>query len=222
MAKTKAHLANNLTAEVRTKTGKGASRQARREGKVPAVLYGHGADPQHLTLPAREFAAVLRNFGTNAVLTLDVDGTEALALPKAIEIHPIRRSITHVDLIIVRRGERVTVEINVIVEGDAAPDTLVNQESNTIEIESDAMSIPENLTLSIEGAVAGTQYAAAQIPLPDGVTLISDPELLVVNVIPAPTSAELESEGGGASIGEQAEEFAEAVAEAEAAEAESE
>ena len=151
MAKTKAHAANNLTVEVRTKTGKGASRQARRDGKVPAVLYGHGTDPQHLVLPAREFAAVLRNFGTNAVLTLDIDGTEALALPKRIEIHPIRRNIQHVDLIIVRRGEKVTVEVNVVVEGDAGPDTLVNQESNTIEIESDAMSIPEHLTLSVEG-----------------------------------------------------------------------
>ncbi|MDT5399088.1 MAG: large subunit ribosomal protein, partial [Mycobacterium sp.] len=150
-----------------------------------------------------------------------IAGKEALALPKAIEIHPIRRTITHVDLIIVRRGEKVTVEVNVIVEGDAGPDTLVNQESNTIEIESDAMSIPEHLTLSIEGATAGTQFTAAQVPLPDGVTLISDPELLVVNVITAPTSEELESEGGGASLGEQAEEFAEAVAEAEA-EAESE
>jgi large subunit ribosomal protein L25 len=197
MAKTAAHATNNLTAEVRTKTGKGASRQARRDGRVPAVLYGHGADPQHLTLPAREFSAVLRNFGTNAVLTLDIDGTEALALPKAIEIHPIRRNIQHVDLIIVRRGERVTVEINVIVEGDAGPDTLVNQESNTIEIESDAMSIPESLTLSVEGIPANTQFLASQIPLPEGVTLISDPELLVVNVIPAPTAADLESEGGG-------------------------
>jgi large subunit ribosomal protein L25 len=215
MAKSAAHAENNLTAEVRTKTGKGASRQARRDGKVPAVLYGHGTDPQHLTLPAREFAAVLRNFGTNAVLTLDVGGKEALALPKAIEIHPIRRSITHVDLIIVRRGEKVTVEVNVVVEGDAAPDTLANQESNTVEIESDAMSIPEHLTLSIEGAGAGTQFLASQVPLPDGVTLISDPELLVVNVVNAPTAAELESEGGGASLDEQAEEFAEAVAEAE-------
>jgi large subunit ribosomal protein L25 len=197
MAKTAAHAENNLTAAVRTKTGKGASRQARRDGKVPAVLYGHGTDPQHLELPAREFAAVLRNFGTNAVLTLDIDGTEALALPKAIEIHPIRRNIQHVDLIIVRRGERVTVEINVVVEGDAGPDTLVNQESNTIEIESDAMSIPENLTLSVEGIRAGTQFLASQIPLPDGVTLISDPELLVVNVIPAPTADDLESEGAG-------------------------
>lgn len=197
MAKTATHAENNLIAAVRTKTGKGASRQARREGKVPAVLYGHGADPRHLELPARELAAVLRNFGTNAVLTLDIDGTEALALPKAIEIHPIRRNIQHVDLIIVRRGEKVTVEVNVIVEGDAGPDTLVNQESNTIEIESDAMSIPESLTLSVEGIRAGTQFLASQIPLPDGVTLVSDPELLVVNVIPAPTADDLESEGAG-------------------------
>lgn len=218
MAKTKAHTANNLTAEVRTRTGKGASRQARRDGKVPAVLYGHGADPRHLVLPAREFAAVLRNFGTNAVLTLDIAGEEALALPKAIEIHPIRRSITHVDLIIVRRGEKVTVEVNVSVEGDAGPDTLVNQEANSIEIESDAMSIPEGLTVSVEGLTAGTQITAADVPLPDGTTLVSDPELLVVNVINAPTAEELEAEGGGASLGEQAEEFAEAVAEAEEAE----
>jgi large subunit ribosomal protein L25 len=222
MAKTKAHAANNLTAEVRTKTGKGASRQARRDGKVPAVLYGHGADPQHLTLPAREFAAVLRNFGTNAVLTLDVDGTEALALPKAIEVHPIRRTIQHVDLIIVRRGEKVTVEVNVAVEGDAGPDTLVNQETNTIEVESDAMSIPEGFTVSVEGAVAGTQITAAQVPLPDGVTLISDPELLVINVIPAPTAADLESEGAGEAT-DAAAAPAEGEAEGEsAAEAESE
>lgn len=206
MAKTKAHLPNNLTVKVRTETGKGASRRARREGKVPAVLYGHGTDPQHLELPARELAAVLRNFGTNAVLTLDVEGTEALALPKQIEIHPIRRNIQHVDLIVVRRGEKVTVEVNVVVEGDAAPGTLVTQETNSIEIESDAMSIPEQLTLSIEGTPAGTQITASQIELPDGVTLVSDPELLVVNVIVAPSEEELEAEGGGPSLEEQAEE----------------
>ncbi|MEU0494620.1 50S ribosomal protein L25/general stress protein Ctc [Mycobacterium sp. NPDC006124] len=223
MAKTAAHASNNLTAEVRTKTGKGASRQARRDGKVPAVLYGHGADPQHLTLPAREFAAVLRNFGTNAVLTLDIAGKEALALPKAIEIHPIRRNIQHVDLIIVRRGERVTVEINVNVEGDAGPDTLVNVESNTIEIESDAMSIPENLTLSVEGVPAGTQFLASQVPLPEGVTLISDPELLVVNVIPAPTAEDLEAEGAGEAVDEPAADAeAEESEESESTESESE
>ncbi|CAN5491195.1 50S ribosomal protein L25/general stress protein Ctc [soil metagenome] len=219
MAKSKAHAANNLIAEVRDKTGKGASRQARRDGKVPAVLYGHGTEPQHLTLPARELSAVLRNFGTNAVLTLDIGGTEALALPKQLEIHPIKRNIQHVDLIIVRRGEKVTVEVNVLVEGDAQPGTLVTQETNTIEIESDAMSIPEQLTVSVEDVPAGTQITAAQIELPDGVTLVSDPELLVVNIVTAPTEEELEAEGGGAPVEaqleEQAAEEADAAAESE-------
>ena len=218
MAKSKAHAANNLIAEVREKTGKGASRQARRDGKVPAVLYGHGTEPQHLTLPSRELSAVLRNFGTNAVLTLDIGGTEALALPKQLEIHPIKRNIQHVDLIIVRRGEKVTVEVNVIVEGDAQPGALVTQETNTIEIESDAMSIPEQLTVSVEDVAAGTQITAAQIELPEGVTLISDPELLVVNIVTAPTEEELEAEGGGAPVEAQLEE--QAAEEAEAAESE--
>ena len=129
MAKTEARKENNLTAAVRTETGKGASRRARREGKVPAVLYGHGADPQHLVLAARDFAAVLRHSGTNAVLTLDIDGKEQLALTKALEIHPIRRNIQHADLLVVRRGEKVTVEVNVIVEGEAVPGTLVTQDS---------------------------------------------------------------------------------------------
>lgn len=219
MAKTKAHTPNNLTVQVRTETGKGASRRARREGKVPAVLYGHGTDPQHLELPARELAAVLRNFGTNAVLTLDIEGTEALALPKQLEIHPIRRNIQHVDLIVVRRGEKVTVEVTVTVEGDAEPGALVTQEANAIEIESDAMSIPESLTVSVEGVAAGTQITAAQIELPEGVTLVSDPELLVVNVVAAPTEEELEAEGGGPSLEEQAEEAAESADADEASDA---
>ena len=112
---------NNISATVRKATGKGASRRARREGRVPTVLYGHGSDPQHLELNAHDFAAVLRNSGTNAVLTLDIEGTEQLALTKSLEIHPIRRSITHADLLVVRRGEKVTVEVNVLVEGEATP-----------------------------------------------------------------------------------------------------
>jgi large subunit ribosomal protein L25 len=188
---------NKLTALVRTQTGKGASRRARREGKIPAVLYGHGAEPQHLELPGRDFASVLRHAGTNAVLTLDIDGTEQFALTKALAIHPIRRSITHADLLVVRRGEKVTVEVSVEVVGDAVPGTLVTQETNTIEIEADAMSIPQSLTVSIEGAGPGTQFTAAQIPLPAGVSLIADPELLVVNVVLAPTAEELDSEGAG-------------------------
>jgi large subunit ribosomal protein L25 len=192
-----ARAANKIAASVRTETGKGASRRARRDGKIPAVLYGHGADPQHLELPGKDFAAVLRHSGTNAVLTLDIEGTEQFALTKALDIHPIRRSITHADLLVVRRGEKVTVEVNVEVIGEAVPGTLVTQEMNTIEIEADAMAIPQSVTVSVEGIEPGTQFTAGQIELPPGVSLIADPELLVINVVNAPTAEELESEGGG-------------------------
>jgi large subunit ribosomal protein L25 len=214
---------NQLTVSVRTQTGKGASRRARRDGKIPAVLYGHGEDPQHVELPGHDFAAVLRHSGTNAVLTLDVAGKEQLALTKSLDIHPVRRNIVHADLLVVRRGEKVVVEVNVVVEGEAAPDTLVTQETNAIEIEAEALSIPEQLTVSVEGAGPGTQFTAGQITLPAGVNLISDPDLLVANVVNAPTAEDLEEEGAGetaeAPEGEAAEEEA---GEAEAAADESE
>jgi large subunit ribosomal protein L25 len=205
MAKTAT--ANNLTAAVRTETGKGASRRARRNGKVVAVLYGHGSDPQHLELDAHDFAAVLRHSGTNAVLTLDIEGSEQLALTKSLDIHPIKRSITHADLLVVRKGEKVTVEVNVIVEGDAIPGTLVTQDANTIQVEADVQSIPDHLTVSVEGADIGTQFTAGAITLPSGVTLVSDAEMLVVNVVAAPTAEEMDSEGAGeaAEEGEAAE-----------------
>ncbi|ACC42878.1 50S ribosomal protein L25 [Mycobacterium marinum] len=208
---------NQLVVTVRTETGKGASRRARREGKVPAVMYGHGEEPRHLELPAHDYAAVLRNSGTNAVLTLDIAGEEQLALTKALDIHPIRRTIQHADLVVVRRGEKVVVEVSVAVEGDAAPGTLVTQEANTIEIEAEAMSIPEQLTVSIEGVEPGTQFTAGQIELPAGVGLISDPEMLVVNVVTAPTAEDLEQAGG-----EEGAESAAAEGEGGRAEAESE
>jgi len=202
---------NKLVVEVRTRTGKGASRQARREGKFPAVLYGHGADPQHLELNARDFAAVLRHSGTNAVLSLDINGTEQLALTKALAVHPIKRSITHADLIIVKRGEKVTVEVPVNLEGEAASGTLVTQDATTIEIEAEALSIPEGLAVSIEGAEEGTQILAGDVSLPSGVTLISDPEMLVVNIVSAPSAEEMDAEGGGEEAAEPAAEAAEAV-----------
>ncbi|VEG39044.1 50S ribosomal protein L25/general stress protein Ctc [Mycolicibacterium flavescens] len=206
---------NNLTAAVRTETGKGASRRARRNGKVPAVLYGHGTDPQHLELDGRDFAAVLRNSGTNAVLTLDINGKEQLALTRALDIHPIRRTITHADLLVVRRGEKVVVEINVVIEGDAVPGTLVTQETNTIEVEADVQSIPENVVVSVEGVEAGTQFTAGSLELPSGVTLVTDPDSLVVNVVIAPTAEELEAEGGGEAPEEAAAEVAEGADEGE-------
>jgi large subunit ribosomal protein L25 len=197
MAKTAGRTENKLTAFVREETGKGASRRARRNGRVPAVIYGHGEKPQHLELDAHDFSAVLRHSGTNAVLTLDIEGKEQLALTKSLEIHPIKRNIQHADLLVVRRGEKVTVEVSVVVEGDAANGTLVTQDANAIEIEADALSIPQQLTISVEGAEIGTQFTAGSIELPAGVSLISDPETLVVNVVAAPTAEDLEAEGGG-------------------------
>lgn len=221
MANSAASATNQLTVSVRGKTGKGASRRARRDGKIPAVLYGHGSDPQHLELPGHDFAAVLRHSGTNAVLMLDIDGKEQLALTKALDIHPIRRTIQHADLLVVRRGEKVVVEVTVDVEGEPAPGTLVTQENDAIEIEAEALSIPEELTVSVEGAVPGTQITAGQVPLPAGVNLISDPELLVVNVVTAPTAEELEGEGAG-EVAEPEPAVEQAEAEAEAAAPESE
>lgn len=214
---------NELKVKVRTETGKGASRRARRDGWIPAVLYGHGTDPRHLELPGHDFAAVLRHTGTNAVLTLDIEGKEQLALTKALDIHPIRRTITHADLLVVRRGEKVVVEVRVVIEGDAVPGTLVTQDTNAIEIEADAMSIPEQLTVSVEGAEPGTQFTAGQITLPPGVNLIADPDMLVVNVVTAPTEEELAEEGAGEVTEEAAvEEEAEEATEDEAAADESE
>ncbi|MCV7399665.1 50S ribosomal protein L25/general stress protein Ctc [Mycobacterium fragae] len=224
MAKSAASAANELAVTVRTETGKGASRRARRAGKIPAVLYGHGAAPQHLELPGHDFAAVLRHSGTNAVLALKIDGKEHLALTKALDIHPIRHTIQHADLLVVRRGEKVVVEVTVDVEGEPVPGTLVTQETSTIEIEAEALSIPEQLTVSVEGVEPGTQFTAGQINLPPGVTLVTDPDQLVVNVVIAPTAEELEAEGAG-EVPEAAEEEevqAEEAAEAEAPESEPE
>ena len=220
MAKNAAPTSNNLTAEVRTRTGKGASRLARREGRVPVVLYGHGTEPQHLEINAREYAAVLRNSGTNAVLTLDIAGKEQLALTKQVVVHPIKRNIQHADLIVVKRGEKVTVDVSIVVEGDAQSGTLVAQDTNTIQIEADVQSIPESLTVSVEGIEAGTQILAGQVELPAGVTLVTDPEVLVINVVAAPTAEDLEAEGSGeeAASGDAAAEgeaAAEAAAESE-------
>ncbi|MEV0030502.1 50S ribosomal protein L25/general stress protein Ctc [Nocardia sp. NPDC050793] len=179
---------NLLEAAVRTEFGKGAARRTRRAGNVPAVLYGHQADPQHLALNAQAFAAILREHGTNAVLNLVIDGKKQLALTKSVVVHPIRRYIEHADLLIVKRGEKVTADVNVTVTGDAAAGTLVTQETTTISIEAEALNLPEAIEVSVEGVEAGTQITAGELQLPSGVALAADAETLVVNVIAAPVA----------------------------------
>jgi large subunit ribosomal protein L25 len=183
-----------IDAETRTEFGKGAARRVRRAGKIPAVLYGHGTDPQHLALPELEFKRVLREQGRNAVVTLNIGGTPQLALTKTVVAHPIRPYIEHIDLLVISRGEKVVVEVGVVVTGDAVPGSLVTQELNSIELEADVSSIPEQIEVSVEGLAIGTQIQAADVTLPEGSLLRTDPEILVVNIVAAPTEAQLEAE----------------------------
>ncbi|MGF7121313.1 50S ribosomal protein L25/general stress protein Ctc [Rhodococcus sp. AG1013] len=196
--------ANRLVASARTEFGKGAARRARRDGQVPAVLYGHGTDPQHLNLPAREFAAILRAHGTNVVMTLEVDGKEQLALTKSVVVHPIRRYIEHTDLLIVQKGEKVSVEVPVVLTGVAAPGALVTEEANTIKLEVEALHIPENVEISIEGAEIGTQFLAGGVTLPKGATLADDADLLLVNIVAAQAAEPTEAEAAAEAPAEEA------------------
>lgn len=174
-----------LTAETRTEFGKGAARRIRRADKVPAVLYGHGADPVHITLPGHETLLALRV--ANALLSIDIEGAESqLALPKQVQRDPIKGLIEHVDLVIVRRGEKVRVDIPIHVEGEAAAETLVVVENSTISIEAEATHLPQQIAVSVEGLEAGSQITAADLDLPSGSTLAVEDDLLIVNVTNAP------------------------------------
>lgn len=183
-----------LTAELRTEFGKGAARRIRRAHKVPAVLYGHGTDPVHITLPGHETLLALRQ--ANALLSIDVDGKSQLALPKQVQRDPLKHSIEHVDLVLVRRGEKVTVDVQIEIEGEAAAGTLVDVISTTVSLEAEATHIPQQIVVSVEGAEAGTQITAADLQLPAGATVQADPETLIVNITNVPTSSEDEGEAG--------------------------
>ncbi len=183
-----------LEAETRTEFGKGSARRTRRAGRVPAVLYGHGQDVVHLSLPAREFAAALRNGGANALLTVVLDGTEQLALTKAVQRDPLKRTHEHVDLVIVRRGEKVTVEVPIVVIGETGPDTLVSIELNTVSVQVAAANIPESIEVDVTGRTAGEGFTVADLPLPTGATLLTDETALVVNLMAAPSAEALEAE----------------------------
>jgi large subunit ribosomal protein L25 len=198
-----------ISAEPRTEFGKGGARRTRRAGKVPAVLYGHGEKPRHIALPAREFAAAIRHGGMNQLFNIEIsDGGVALALPKAIQRDPIKDTFEHVDLLVVRRGEKVTVDIPVTLIGAAARDTLVMTESNTLSVLADATKLPDRLEASIEGLEAGSHVTAADVRLPAGVELAADPTL-VIAVVTSPTQAE-ETGGGEEAAAEAAPAAAEA------------
>ncbi|HEX2904333.1 MAG TPA: 50S ribosomal protein L25/general stress protein Ctc [Jatrophihabitans sp.] len=183
-----------LAAAVRTEFGKGGARRTRRAGKIPAVIYGHGADPKHVSLPAREFAAAVRHNGANVLLTLDLEGSEQLAIPKAIQRHPIKGEFEHVDLLAVRRGEKVTIDVPLTVTGEIAPGGLLNQDHTTVTVEAEATHLPSEVEVSVEGLEAGAQITAADLNLPSGTTLVTDSETLLLSVTTAPTAEELEAE----------------------------
>jgi large subunit ribosomal protein L25 len=183
-----------IHAESRTEFGKGAARRIRRADKVPAVLYGHGGDPIHVTLPGHDTMLALKHGGTNALMTIEVNGTSQLVLPKQVQRDPIKGFLEHLDLIIVKKGEKVTVNVPIVVVGEAGPDTLVVTEHSTISLEAEATHLPESVELSIEGAQPGTQFHAKDLSLPTGSVLQDDEDLMLVNVTNAPTAEQLEEE----------------------------
>ena len=196
-----------ISAEPRTEFGKGGARRTRRAGKVPAVLYGHGEKPRHIALPAREFAAAIRHGGANQLFNIEITGGggTALALPKAIQRDPIKDTFEHVDLIIVRRGEKVQVDVPVTLTGEAARNTLVVNESTTVAVVAEAMHLPSGFEISIEGLEAGTQVTAADVTLPSGVDLAVEPDFVLAVVTLAQTAEQMEGETAEAAEVEAAE-----------------
>ena len=191
-----------IEAEPRTEFGKGASRRTRRAGRVPAVMYGHGADNRHFSLPEHDLMIALKT--PNVLIRLEGLGTAMLALPKAVQRSAIKGEVEHVDLIEVRSGETVTVEIPVRVSGNVFPGGLLDQQLVQIAVEAEATHLPNGVDVDVEGMEVGTSGHASDIALPDGTTLVSDPEALVLHVIGAPTVdlGETEAAEGEAAEGE--------------------
>jgi large subunit ribosomal protein L25 len=184
-----------IAAEPRTEFGKGPSRRVRRAGRVPAVLYGHGTDPRHVSLPGHDVLLALRT--ANVLIRLEgLSGGSQLALPKAIQRDPIKGSVEHVDLIMVRRGEKVTVDVPVTVTGEVTPDGLLDQQLVQISVEAEATNIPPGIEVDIEGMAIGASVHAGDLALPAGVSLAVEPDVLVLHVIAAPTAEQLEAELG--------------------------
>jgi large subunit ribosomal protein L25 len=184
-----------IAAEPRNEFGKGPARRERRAGRVPAVLYGHGSEPRHVSLPGHDVLLALRT--ANVLIRLEgLPGGSQLALPKAVQRDAIRGSVEHVDLIMVRRGEKVTVEVPLNVTGEVAPDGLLDQQLVQISVGAGAANIPPGIEVDVEGMAIGASVHAGDLTLPTGVTLAVEPDILVLHVIAAPTAEQLEAELG--------------------------
>jgi large subunit ribosomal protein L25 len=221
-----AQTSNRLVAIPRTKFGKGAARTIRREHNIPAVMYGHGTEPVHISLPGHQTMMALKV--ANVLLTIEIDGKDNLALAKDIQRDPVKSVIEHIDLVVVRKGEKVNVDVPIQLVGVAALETVVSVENNTVELAVEATHIPDHVEVSIEGLQAGTQIHASDLVLPKGAELITDLTSLIVNItqaisaeaLEAELAAELEELGGGAVAAAEGEGEADAEAEAEAPAAE--
>ena len=188
-------MAEKITAETRTSFGKGAARKLRAAGRIPAVVYGHGTEPLHISLPGHEVGLIIRR--ANAVLDMTLPTGSQLALVKDVQKDPVRQIIEHLDLLVVRSGERVEVEVPVVLQGDSFPGTVANLDSQTLLLSVEATAIPQHLVVDVEGAEDGFQVTAADVQLPSGAQLAGDPELLVVGVANAPAEEALENDAEG-------------------------
>lgn len=180
-----------ISAEKRTEFGKGAARRLRRAWQIPTVIYGPETDPVHVSVDLLKFTSIIRNDGVNAIVEIDVEGEKHLTMVKHLDQNVLTLDIDHVDLLAIKRGEKVEVEVPVLVEGEPEPGTLFIQEADTILIEVDVLNIPEEITVSVEGLEFGSQISAADISLPGDAVLTDDPELLVANIVyPEPEEPE--------------------------------
>jgi large subunit ribosomal protein L25 len=204
-----------IVAEPRTEFGKGPARRVRRAGRVPAVLYGHGTDTRHVTLPGHELLMALKT--PNVLIELDgLSGRAQLTLPKDVQRDPIRGRIEHVDLILVRRGEKVTVEVPVQVSGEVEPGGLLDQQMVRLAVEAEATQIPQAIEVDVAGMDIGAAVHAGELTLPQGVTLMAEPDALVLHVLAAPTAEQIEADLGEVPAEEEAAAAPEAVPDAEA------
>lgn len=192
---------NKVVAEVRENFGKGFARRLRAAGKIPAVIYGHGTDPRHVALPGHQVGLLVRR--ANALLDLDIAGESQLVLVKDVQRDPVRQIIEHIDLLVVKKGEKIEVDVPIIVNGEPFPGTIANLDSTSVTVEVEATHIPESIEIDIDGAEEGTQVLAGDLKLPKGATLVTDAEVLIVNVaVPAVEELPEPGEEGEAAEGD--------------------